>query len=238
MVGLFDQADFVSSTIVQYLGVRSLVRFGSTCKFHRDVVSKEVERRRVCIAAIEHDATMRLVTQRSWSSSIVIALDSVTVARRIARDSLRLIDDEIGFHHNFCNKIWNWVDYPGREYDIFRQERKEFLSKPNVGSMFVFNNYFYFPRVGETSMTTEEQIDREYLRLKTFITEVKYEDIFCDDVIHYEGVYDYIWHLAFDIKNNGVLDAFRIACRRFVFQHPASVNFIGAMLQRVDYHIH
>ena len=62
MVGLFDQADFVASTVVQYLGVRSLVRFGSTCKFHRDVVSKEVERRRVCIAAIEHDATMSLVT--------------------------------------------------------------------------------------------------------------------------------------------------------------------------------
>lgn len=101
---LFDQADFVTSTVVQYFGVRSLVRFGFTCKFHRDVVSKEVERRRVCISAIEHDATMHLVTQQSWSSSSFIARDSVTVARRIARDSLRLIDDEIDFHHNIYNK--------------------------------------------------------------------------------------------------------------------------------------
>lgn len=58
----------------------------------------------------EHDATMRLVTQRM----VIIeryCQDSVTVARRIAWDSFRLIDDEIDFHHNFCNKIWNWVDY-------------------------------------------------------------------------------------------------------------------------------
>ena len=50
--------------MVQFLGVRSLIRFGAVCKSHKQfLVSMEVvERRKNCIADVENDAqrlTMR-----------------------------------------------------------------------------------------------------------------------------------------------------------------------------------
>jgi len=42
----FGLSSFIAPSIVQYLGVRSLVRFGATSKFHKAVVLGEVERRK------------------------------------------------------------------------------------------------------------------------------------------------------------------------------------------------
>ena len=45
---------------MRYLGVRSLVRFGATCKSYRTAASMEVARRKDCIASIEYEVTRLL----------------------------------------------------------------------------------------------------------------------------------------------------------------------------------
>ena len=49
----FALADFIAPAVVQYLGVRSLVRFSSVCTSYKAVVSNEVDRRKAEIIAIE-----------------------------------------------------------------------------------------------------------------------------------------------------------------------------------------
>ena len=54
---LFGLADYISSMVVQFLGVRSLVSFGATGKSHRETMQNEVKRRKECIAEVEVEVT-------------------------------------------------------------------------------------------------------------------------------------------------------------------------------------
>ena len=60
----FELADFISSMVVKFLGVRSLVAFGATSKSHRAALANEVDRRKACIAEVEVEVT-RLRHQRN-----------------------------------------------------------------------------------------------------------------------------------------------------------------------------
>lgn len=63
-----DNADpvtnFISATVTQFLGVRSLLRLGATCKSHRAVIRKEIDRRRHCIAKIGVEVRRLMASQK------------------------------------------------------------------------------------------------------------------------------------------------------------------------------
>jgi hypothetical protein len=63
-VGLLLEHSDVIADVVQYLGVRSLVRFGATRKSNRAAVAKEVERRKAHIAEIEDEVTLLMAAQK------------------------------------------------------------------------------------------------------------------------------------------------------------------------------
>ena len=66
---LFGLADYISSMVVQFLGVRSLVSFGATGKSHRETMQNEVKRRKECIAEVEVEVT-RLMASSKQSSKL------------------------------------------------------------------------------------------------------------------------------------------------------------------------
>ena len=66
---LFGLADNISSMVVQFLGVRSLVSFGATGKSHRETMQNEVKRRKECIAEVEVEVT-RLMASAKQSSKL------------------------------------------------------------------------------------------------------------------------------------------------------------------------
>jgi len=57
-------ADFIAPTVVHFLGVQSLLRFGATCKAYQVVVSSEVVRRKDYIAEIEGEVVRLLMFQK------------------------------------------------------------------------------------------------------------------------------------------------------------------------------
>ena len=57
--------DFIVPAVVGYLGVRSLVSFGATCKSYRNAAYTEVARRRCCIVSIDDEATRILDGNRT-----------------------------------------------------------------------------------------------------------------------------------------------------------------------------
>jgi hypothetical protein len=57
-------------SVVQYLGVRSLLSFASTSKFLRAVVSRETERRKTCIVEIEAEVKRLLVPHQKQSTDL------------------------------------------------------------------------------------------------------------------------------------------------------------------------
>ena len=54
----------ISSELAQFLGVRSLLNFGATCKSHREVVAGEVLRRKACIMQIAVEVKRLLANQK------------------------------------------------------------------------------------------------------------------------------------------------------------------------------
>jgi hypothetical protein len=61
---LFGLADYISSMVVQFLGVRSLVSFGATGKSQRKTMQNEVERRKAYIADVEVEVTGLMATSK------------------------------------------------------------------------------------------------------------------------------------------------------------------------------
>jgi hypothetical protein len=133
-------SEFIAPLVVQYLGVRSLVRIGATSKNLRNVVSKEIERRKERVSNVEI-AVKRLMTETPVLidgnvGEMIMApptYNNVEAARKLANDAARLIDDEIYFLLRLWRDEWefrfmqNWFDYPNRENDVFCEERKKFF---------------------------------------------------------------------------------------------------------------
>jgi len=64
---LFGLADYISSMVVQFLGVRSLVSFGATGKSHRETMQNEVKRRKECVAEVEVEVTGLMASSKQSS---------------------------------------------------------------------------------------------------------------------------------------------------------------------------
>jgi hypothetical protein len=67
-------ADFIAPTVVHFLGVQSLLRFGATCKAYQVVVSREVLRRKDYIAEIEGEV-VRLLTNQKQSVELTAYIE-------------------------------------------------------------------------------------------------------------------------------------------------------------------
>jgi len=60
--------DFIAPSVVQYLGVCSLLSFAATCKFLRAVVSREIESRKTCIVEIKAEVKRLLAPHQKQST--------------------------------------------------------------------------------------------------------------------------------------------------------------------------
>ena len=89
----FSLADFVGSEVVQYLGVRSLVRFGASCKYHASVVSREVDRWKTRVADIE-DEVVRLMADTRRQPPGVPTRVAYSRAAAASAYAMSLIDDD------------------------------------------------------------------------------------------------------------------------------------------------
>jgi hypothetical protein len=105
----FGLSSFIAPTIVQFLGVRSLVRFGATSKLHKGVLLGEVERRRTCIVAVEAEVAQLLASR----PDAVPTRMNIIMATNLVECTRRLIDDELDFH----DKIGRRELFIDDEYD-------------------------------------------------------------------------------------------------------------------------
>jgi len=131
----FINHEFIAPLVVQFLGVRSLIRFSMTNKMHnKEVLSNEIARRKQCIAVAETEVKDLLGNN---DPEFVPLREDVEKAKKISEDTLRLIDDEINLHdrigiHEF-QMIWDEDDSEAEEVffeeDFFLEERKKFLLK-------------------------------------------------------------------------------------------------------------
>jgi len=155
--GSFDLSSFIAPAIVQFLGVRSLVRFGATSKFHMAVMLEEVERRRKQIVAVEVEVA-KLIAPRP--DNAVPTRTNIIEATNLVECTRRLIDDELEFHHKIgsgkivISSLANDDDeYDWTEFDPFFQDRMKFFpgsADCQVGSLYVLPMCFYCPPEGES----------------------------------------------------------------------------------------
>jgi hypothetical protein len=164
-----DLPDFIIPTLMEYLGVRSLVRFGSTCKQHGGSLSREIERRRACVADVEVEVARLMKDVESTANDDDDFIDlptraNIIAAKTMARHALRYIDDELDLDLIFRGRhplhFLAWEDYAAvvGERDFFFHERKKFLRLPNAGSLYMFPDVFYFPTNGEDEKSSAAQV--------------------------------------------------------------------------------
>lgn len=140
----FSASSFIPSAVAQYLGVRSLVRFGATSKSNKAVVDKEVVRRKEEIANIKKQLKILMGADHGERgdnkdsdqfSSFTTKRSNMKKAMELSNRALRMIDDEIDFQRKLGTREMFWDDcdcYNDREddwaeHDIFYEERKEFV---------------------------------------------------------------------------------------------------------------
>ncbi|KAL3788152.1 hypothetical protein ACHAW5_006600 [Stephanodiscus triporus] len=248
------RADFIAPEVVQFLGVRSLVRFGAACKYHALVVSKEVERRKKCIADIE-DEVVRLM-----SATTPLGVPTRTSYSRAAAASayaMSLIDDEVNILQKKMGiksyyDIWcDWdPDYRWRNSDVFLEERKRFVDydtfyrEHTVGPLHVLPRCFYFPPRRELSSPSPDSIQKaSTLAWQVWANNEGWEDLYSDPdsdsdsdpdpESYYECVKCTAHALACD-AHNGMIDAFRIAARSLFYSEPTSRACLWSTLILAD----
>jgi hypothetical protein len=212
-------SDFIAHAVVQFLGVRSLVRFGAACKSHAPVVSREVERRKGCIARAQNEVmrlTMRGLERQSPPG--VPTRQCISTARKIVQNADRLIYDETplrlccssDFFRQERHKFW-----PGNyHYSHPRQETNSVYLSEVAGSLYILPDCFYFPPQGESSSPTLEAV----------------ED--CRRLICYGG--QLFNSPEIQIVSNGMIDAFRIVVRDIFFFEPSMAEKLTTTLLRAD----
>lgn len=222
--------DFIAPIVVEFLGVRSLVRFGATSKTHRVVVLNEVMRRRKVVALIEEDVSNLIgSTHEVMKSNFVrfnIPRDDVNEARALVHTAMRLIDDEIGIiethpeMERYCCESWE-QDYEWKDTDVFFLERRKFLplihSEDVIGPMYVFPDCFYFPTQGEISVVSQDDFLNRVDQAKTLLDAI---NDFVEDPE--DGSLDQLIEAcAFNLTKNGAIDAFRVAARSISYIAPS-----------------
>ena len=212
-------SDFIAHAVVQFLGVRSLVRFGAACKSHALVVSREVERRKGCIAAVENEVmrlTMRGLERQSPPG--VPTRQSISTARKMVQNVERLINEETplrlccssDFFRQERQKFWSGNYY----YSHPRQERTNVYLSELAGSLYILPDCFYFPPQGESSSPTLEAVEDCYR-------------IMCLGGQLFNSP-------EIQIVSSGMIDAFRVVARDIFFFDLTSAEKLTILLQGVD----
>lgn len=244
---LLEMGNFISPLVVQYLGTRSLVRFGSAIKSHGTVVSNEVVRRKERIAAIETQVAALLGAPED-----VPLRDNVLRASDLAQEAKTLIDDEVNLHDTICNSAIDEIDC---DHDkLFANERKMFLADifEGAGSLYILPLCFYLPPTGESTHPPKKQVSAAYRKAEwLWNAEDTMQGVYeCDWSIHfydYEDPFRKFRHLLADFYTNecmhetadelvfaDALDAFRIAARKVFFRAPASRDCLWYTLEAAD----
>lgn len=244
-------SDFICQHVVRYLGVRSLVRFGTVCSNLRSVVSKEIMRRKERVAAIEIEVSRLMIEKyvlvKRGTEHTEEDLEehnapptkgNVHAARKLAEEAERLIDDEINFHDKFWNgketERWKWDDYAKRENDVFRDERTEFLMGPeHIHS----NREETRKRAAWNSRGTLVILPDCFFFSphRDWITPAQANCYDANCVIggymEFGGSVDQI---AQRLVQDGSVDAFRYKARNWSSRDPHLLNFLKKVLERAD----
>lgn len=218
-------SDFIAHEVVQFLGVRSLLRFGATCKCHKLVVTMEVDRRKSYIASIEEEVarlTMRGLEKQSPPG--VPTRHDISTARALRDCAERVIDEELStkeiavamIQKAFRGTLEKDVVPTDFSYDLFREERKKFLF---AGPLCILPDNFYFPPEGESSIPSQKSVQDCYLLARIF---------------RVMSIFQSVGPLA-HIPSNGLNDAFRIAARDVYFTDPGSFAYLKLTILKVDY---
>jgi hypothetical protein len=256
----FGLSSFIAPAIVQFLGVRSLVRFGATSKFHKGVLLGEVERRRKQIVAVEAEVAQLLASR----PDAVPTRMNVIAATKLVECTRRLIDDELDFHDKIGKRelIIDNDEYTWKELDPFFQERMKFLpgstGEREAGSLYVLPMCFYCPPEDESSNPCREDVAEatEYARMIYGVQRqlMQVHDYpWGWDRLNYEQPlrkFDLIGAERFarfmkvkagefvqrgmDDDAWGMADAFRIAAREVFFKSPGARDCLWYTIERVD----
>ena len=98
-------SNFITHTVARYLGVRSLLSFGATCKSHRIVMSKEIERRKARIEKICTEIRRLMASQKQ----------SVDLTKYIKSNA----GDAIGFDVIGLEVFDSWINFDdARDYGV------------------------------------------------------------------------------------------------------------------------
>ena len=173
-----EVSGFIATAVVQYLGVRSLVRFGVTSKSNKAVVDEEVGRRKEKIADIEKELKVLMGSDHGEGiknkdddllSSVPIKRSNLMEALKLSNHALRMIDDEIDFQRRLGTHEMRWEnDWDGdsewTEHDIFLDERMKFVCEACVpfGSLLILPECFYCPPGEDSSKPSDELIKNAY----------------------------------------------------------------------------
>ncbi|KAL3817491.1 hypothetical protein ACHAXA_007081 [Cyclostephanos tholiformis] len=249
-----DLPDFIIPAVMEYLGVRSLLRFGATCKYHAGLLSREVERRRAYVADIEAEFARltRDVESAGGEDDGDYFIDpptraNITAAKALARRALRYIDDEVDFDGMFLKRhpphFRTWEDYVAEigELDYFFHERKKFLRLPDGGSLYMLPDAFYFPPRGEDDKSSPAQIIyHTTLASKSWVVIRGCDDN--DNLYHrsIEGIANWLVEGRWSSKG-----AYRIAARKLVTSLPYScareqalgskaISYFSSILHKAD----
>ena len=260
-IGSLELHDFIASTVVQFLGVRSLVRFGATCKSHGVVVSREVVRRKKRITTIEVEV-IRLMDSRSAApprENVIVATELATRGKLLIDDEIEWIQEKIYTMGLICDNNSYEDSVKDGDFDLFFQERKKFLEGTpfrKAGSLYILPLCFYVPIRGELSNLSEEAI-RQATRLAWRVWDA--EDLMQCAISHF-GYHDWVafyrldcghpfrkFHLpgaelfvtfmeevAHSLVRHGGTDAFRIAAREVLLEAPESRDCLWYTLERAD----
>ena len=232
--------------VVQYLGTRSLVRFGAVAKSHGKIVSAEVDRRKKIVADIEHQVKTLLGPPDG-----IHLRKNVLRASVLVEEARMFIDDEVNLHDKICN--------PYCEMDcsfdkLFPNERKMFIAesyKPR-GFLHILPLCFYLPPTGKSTSPTEDQIayaDRKASWL--WGAEDHMQRVYeCDQSL---PDYDYdqpfrkfehrlaqfftcecLCETVAELAEANSIDAFRIAARKQIFRAPAARDCLWYTLYMAD----
>jgi hypothetical protein len=221
----FVLCDFIIPTVLEYLGVRSLVRFGATSKSHKEVVLNEVIRRRKVVALIEEDVSALIGSRDEVMKSKLIRFNitrnDVRKAKALVYTAMRLIDDEIGILENhpemkrYCCGSWE-EDYEWKDTDVFFLERRKFLplirSEDIIGPMYVFPDCFYFPTQGEISVVSQDDYQKAG-GLGRWLLDAIEDGFEANQDGDTSWVYKLVEVSAFRFANEGLIDSFRVAAR-------------------------
>ena len=238
--------NLISRECLQYLGTRSLVRFGAASKSHGGAVSDEVKRRKARIAAIETEVKALL-----GSPDDVPPRADVMKARALAAEAKIWIDDEVNLHDKICNKYVEDVDCQSDR--LFSEERKKFIAEwTTVGTLHMLPLCFYLPPDGEATRPDKETLSWAEKKVSWLwgaedhmgfvytcdlsIPEYDYEDPFRKYEHTHASFFTYecMEGTAHQLAGDGRIDAFRIAARKAFFLAPNSRDCLWYTLKKAD----